>query len=179
MQDAARERPDRANGSNCADAMIDRLATALSSTPPRAARQDVRVERHGRVLTDSYGWLRDPDWQRVMREPSALQPTIRAHLEAENAYADAVLAPTEALQRTLFEEMKARIKDDDATVPAPDGPWAYYERFTAGAQHPLWCRRRNDGAAEEVLLDGEAAARGEAFFRVAEAQHSPDHRLFA
>ena len=61
--------------------------------PPRAARQDVRVERHGRALTDSYDWLRDPDWQRVMREPSALQPEIRAHLEAENAYAAAVLAP--------------------------------------------------------------------------------------
>ena len=159
--------------------MNDRPATALMSTPPRAARQEARVERHGRALTDAYGWLRDPDWQRVMREPSALQPAIRAHLEAENAYADAVLAPTEALQRTLFEEMKARIKDDDATVPAPDGPWAYFERFASGAQHPLWCRRRNDGAAEEVLLDGEAAAKDEAFFRVAEAQHSPDHRLFA
>ena len=160
--------------------MNDRPDTGLRPAPPRAARQDVRVERHGRALTDSYGWLRDPDWQRVMREPSALQPAIRAHLEAENAYAAAVLAPTEALQRTLFEEMKARIKDDDSSVPAPDGPWAYYERFAPGAQHPLWCRRRRDDpATEEVLLDGEATAKGEAFFRVAEAQHSPDHRRFA
>jgi oligopeptidase B len=160
--------------------MNDLPTTGLRPTPPQAARQAVRVERHGRVLADFYGWLRDPDWQRVMREPSALQPTIRAHLEAENAYAAAVLAPTEALQRTLFQEMRARIKDDDASVPAPDGPWAYFERFAPGAQHPLWCRQgREDPATEQVLLDGEAAAKGEAFFRVAEALHSPDHRLFA
>lgn len=129
---------------------------------------------------DAYAWLRDPDWQRVMRNPEALDPAIRAYLEAENAYCAAVLAPTQALQQVLYQEMKARLKEDEATVPARDGEWTYYRRFAPGGQHPVYCRRRvADGADEEILFDGDRAASGTPFFRVAEAAHSPDHRLFA
>ena len=160
--------------------MNDLPTLNITSAAPRAARRETRIARHGRELTDAYGWLRDPDWQRVMREPGALAPDIRAHLEAENAYAGRILAPTEALRRTLFEEMKARIKEEDATVPSRDGPWAYYQRFAAGGQHPVFCRRGTGGTgAEEVMLDGDSMAEGAAFFRIAEVAHSPDHRLLA
>ena len=81
---------------------------------------------------DDYAWLKDPTWQPVMREADVLDPEIRAHLEAENAHTAHVLAGTEALQATLFAEMKGRIKEDDASVPAPDGPWVYYSRYEAG-----------------------------------------------
>jgi oligopeptidase B len=148
--------------------------------PPRAEKRDVAIERFGVTRTDSYAWLRDEDWQRVMREPAALHADIRAHLEAENAYTDTMLTPIAALSETLFEEMKARIKEDDSSVPAPDGPWSYYQRYDAGGQHPLLCRRPSgteDG--EQVLLDGNAEAEGEAFFKVSAAEHSPDHALFA
>src|SRR3546814_11236831 len=77
--------------------------------------------------------------------------------------------------------MKARIKEDDSSVPRPDGPFAYYQRFETGGQHPVFCRcpvgDRETG--EEVLLDGNREAEGESYFRVAACEHSPDHRLLA
>ncbi|MDX9997059.1 MAG: S9 family peptidase [Phenylobacterium sp.] len=149
-------------------------------TPPKARKEPRRIEQLGRTRIDDYAWLRDDNWQQVLRDPSVLRADIRAYLEAENAYTKAMLAGTEALQAQLFEEMKGRIKQDDSTVPAPDGPWDYYIRYEVGAEHPVHARRprRRDGA-EQVLLDEEAAARGKAYFHVGAAHHSPDHALYA
>src|SRR4029079_9802197 len=107
-------------------------------------------------------WLRDPNWQAGMRDPAALDPAIRAQLEAENAYTQSLSADTEALQQTLFAEMKGRIKEDDSSVPAPDGPFLYYTRFVTGGQHPLFCRRPNVGGAEQLLIDGNELAKDHA-----------------
>src|SRR5205823_14815547 len=88
---------------------------------PRAERQPKVSTWHGITLTDDYAWLRADNWREVMRDPSVLDPKIRSYLDAENAYAKAALANTEKLQETLFAEMKGRIKEDDSTVPSPDG----------------------------------------------------------
>lgn len=151
-------------------------------SPPCAERREKTEERFGRTLSDPYAWLKDEDWQRVMREPDALAPDIRTHLEAENAWTDHVLAPIENLRETLFEELKGRIKEDDSTVPSPDGDWEYYRRFETGQQYPIYCRRPRgvtDGSGEQVLIDGNAEAEGEKFFSVNGAAHAPDHRLLA
>ena len=101
---------------------------------------------------------------------AGLPGDIRALLEAENAYADAVLAPTAELQRELVREMRARIKEDDSEPPQVDGPWAYYSRFRAGGQHRIYCRKPRGGGEERVLIDGDARAAGSAFFRLAAAR---------
>lgn len=151
-----------------------------SPSPPIAPKHPRRIEQLGRVRTDDYAWMKDEGWREVLRNPNALRSDIRAHLEAENAYARAMLASTEPLQGALFEEMKGRIKPDDASAPEPDGPFEYYARYAPGAQHPVHARRRRQaGAAEEVLIDADALARGKAFFQLAHAEHSPDHRLYA
>src|SRR5215470_10305011 len=106
--------------------MLDR--TADLTPPPQAARRPQSSTWHGVTLTDDYAWLRADNWQEVMRDPAKLDPAIRAYLEAENAYAERALADTTALQNVLFEEMKGRIKEDDSSVPAADGPFAYYAR---------------------------------------------------
>jgi oligopeptidase B len=147
--------------------------------PPIPRRDPVTITQLGRTRTDEYAWMKDPDWQKVLRDPSVLKPEIRQYLEAENAYMRAVLAPTEPLQETLFQEMKGRIREDDASAPEPDGPFAYATRYAAGAQHPLHVRRPRAGGAEEILLDEEAEAKGKAFYSVGAAGHSPDHRLYA
>jgi oligopeptidase B len=134
---------------------------------------------HGIARVDDYAWLRAANWQAVMRDPAVLDSEIRAHLEAENAYTKAVMADTEALQERLFAEMKGRIKEDDASVPAPDGAFAYYTRYVTGAQHPLFCRKASAGGEEQVLLDGNALAKPHAYFRIASVAHSPDHSLLA
>jgi oligopeptidase B len=146
---------------------------------PRAARRPLTAFRHGIERVDDYAWLRAANWQAVMRDPALLDPAIRAHLEAENAYAKAVMAGTEALQEQLFAEMKGRIKEDDVSVPAPDGAFAYYTRYVTGAQHPLFCRSARDGGEERVLVDGNALSKSHAYFRIASVAHSPDHSLIA
>ena len=148
--------------------------------PPAAARRPVTSTLHGIARSDDYAWLKDPDWQRVMREPEALDAQVRAYLEAENAYTQAFLAPHEALRETLYAEMRGRMKEDDSSVPAPDGAWAYYRRYIEGGEHPLYCRApREDEAAEALLLDGNREAEGEAYFRIGDCEHSHDHRRLA
>jgi oligopeptidase B len=157
--------------------MLERISR-LPPAPCAKRRASVST-RHGITLTDDYSWLRAENWREVMRDPSVLDPDIRAYLDAENAYATATLAHTERLQEALFAEMKGRIKEDDSTVPSPDGPYAYYVRYREGGQHPILCRQSRDGGAEGVLLDGDAHAAGKAFFQLGASVHSPDHKLLA
>jgi oligopeptidase B len=157
---------------------LPKLAAAAPA-PPSATPRPSSTVRHGVTLTDEFAWLRDPNWQAVMRDPALLDPDVRAYLEAENAYAETTLAGTLPLQETLFAEMKGRIKEDDASVPAPDGPYAYFSRHREGGQHPLICRELRAGGVAETLLDGDALAAGKPFFRIGATAHSPDHGLLA
>ena len=147
--------------------------------PPVAPKHPHRIEQLGRVRVDDYAWMKDENWQQVLRDPKALRADVRDHLDAENAYTKAMLAGTEALQAEMFAEMKGRIKEDDSSVPAPDGPFDYYVRYNLGAQHPIHARKPRGGGDEQVLLDEEASAEGKAFFQVGAASHSPDHALYA
>jgi len=148
--------------------------------PPAAAKKPHRVEQLGRVRVDDYAWMKDDNWQQVLRDPKALRADVREHLDAENAYTKAVLAGTEPLQAQMFAEMKGRIKEDDSSVPSPDGPWDYYSRYAIGAEHPVHARKpRGQDGPEQVLLDEDAAAKGTAYFQVGAASHSPDHALYA
>ena len=150
-----------------------------AAAPPRAEIIPSRFTRHGTTVSDDYAWLRAENWQEVMRKPEALDPAIRAYLEAENAYTEAMLADTRALQDELFAEMKGRIKEDDAGVPTPDGPWAYSHRYVTGGEHALLVRCPRAGGPEQLLLDGDAMAKGKAYWDMENYVHSPDHRLLA
>ncbi len=150
--------------------------------PPIAKKKSHHIDMHGDVRNDEYAWLRDPNWQQVMQDPSVLREDIRHYLEQENAFTHAWMQDTEQLQTTLFEEMKARIKEDDSSVPSKDGDYFYYDRYEVGAQHSLYCRYQldQDGAApEEVLLDADALAKQYDYFDIGECEHSPNHRYLA
>ncbi len=157
------------------------MTDAKSPAPPQAAQRSTVTQRHGDRLEDAYAWLKDGNWQQVMREPEALDGEIRAYLEAENDYTTAILAPVADLKERLFEEIKGRIKEDDSSVPAPDGAYEYYRRYETGGQHPLYCRRARDGDAqsEEILLHGDREAESHPYFDVAACRQSPDHRRLA
>lgn len=158
--------------------MTDQIAPATAK-PPRAERRPRVTAIHGVELIDDYAWLRAENWQEVLADPAKTPPDIRAHLDAENAYCDALLAPTKQLQAELVKELRGRIKEDDSDVPWPDGVYDYYTRFREGGQHELVCRRPRDGAAETILIDGDAEAKDKSFFDMRAAEHSPDHRLLA
>jgi oligopeptidase B len=146
--------------------------------PPMAKRPSERVV-HGVTLTDEYAWLKAENWQEVLRDPSALPAEIRAAIDAENGYAHAVLASSENLRKRLVEEMRARMQEDEAEVPRPDGRFHYYARHEEGGQHEIYCRSAEDGGSEEILLDGNAEARGRSFLEIGTARHSPDHAMLA
>jgi len=135
---------------------------------PRAPRREKTLRLHGDTRTDPWFWLRDRE-----------DPETIPYLEAENAYTASQMADTEDLQAHLYQEMRARIKEDDATVPEKEGDWFYYTRFAKDGQYPIYCRRQGstDGV-EEVLLDVNALAEGKSHMRIGVRWNSPDHRWF-
>lgn len=138
--------------------------------PPIAPRKPVSVVRHGETFTDDYAWLRDK-----------ADPAVRAYLDAENAWAAAVLAPTRELQERLYQEMLGRIKQTDVSVPYRKGEWWYHTRTEEGLQYPIHCRRRGgpDVGEEVVLLDVNALAEGKPFMALGGMGVSDDGWLLA
>ena len=153
--------------------------------PPVAARVDHEITQVGRTRNDPYNWMKDENWQEVMRDPSVLRQDIRDYLEAENAFTKAALEdPTTALREELFKEMRGRIKEDDSSVPEIDGPYAYYTRFREGGEYAIIARKPadkafDDSAEETILLDGDALAEGKEYFSFGGIDTSPDHTLIA
>jgi oligopeptidase B len=147
--------------------------------PPVAPRRPAPFTRHGVTVADDYAWLKDANWQQVLRDPSVLDPDIRAHLEAENRYTGSLLSPLDDLQKRLVAEMRGRIKEDDSGVPVPDGAFAYLWKFREGGQHALIGRTPRDGGDFQPILDGDALARSSDYFKFGGTRHSPDHRLEA
>ncbi len=144
--------------------------------PPLTEKRPLDDTRHGITRTDEFGWLRADNWQEVFKDPSTLDPAIRNHLEAENAYQSAMMADTGDLRKLLFKEMKGRIKEDDSSVPMPDGPFAYGSSFKTGGEQPRFFRMPRDGGEREIILDGDAEAEGKAYFRIGGSDHSHDHK---
>ncbi|MGO8757327.1 MAG: S9 family peptidase [Terracidiphilus sp.] len=143
-------------------------------SPPSAPKVPTETKIHGVVLADDYAWLRDKE-----------NPDVTAYLEAENAYAEAVMAPLAPLRETLYEEMLSHIKQTDVSVPYRDGAWWYYSRTEEGLQYGIFCRKRGTAAgpdadaAEEVLLDGNRLAEGHAFFSIGATAIADDGRWLA
>ncbi|MBR9834065.1 MAG: S9 family peptidase [Alphaproteobacteria bacterium] len=159
--------------------------TSVTVTPPIAKREPVTIEQVGRTRVDAYQWLKDENWQQVMRDPSVLRADIREYLEAENAYTKAQLEePLEALKTELFEEMRGRIKEDDSSLPDIDGPYAYLSKYREGGEYPIFARRPAtdiyaEDATDEILLDGDVLGKDKAYFSFGALGHSPDHKLVA
>ena len=145
-------------------------APPAAPTPPVAAKKPF-VVKGPLNRTDEYYWLRDD---------TRKSPELIAYLNAENAYADAVLAPLKPLEDRLYSEFIGRIKQDDSSVPVRERGYYYYTRFAVGADYPIVARRRGSmRAREEVILDEPAMAKGHSFFAVSDYEVSQDNRLLA
>ncbi len=159
--------------------MSDPFADAKTTTPPAIEKRPVETVQHGIARVDNYAWLRDEDWQDVLRDPAKLDGDIRAVLDAENDYYAALTGELEPLREKLFEEMRGRIKEDDSSVPAKDGAWLYWSKFVEGGEYPIFMRKPVDGGDEQILFDGDKERGGSKFFDIGNIAHSPDHRLIA
>lgn len=143
--------------------------TNTQPTPPVAAKRPQRIAAQGDVRLDDYFWLRERE-----------NPAVRAYVEAENSYTQAVMAHTAELQATLYRELRGRIQEDDASVPEKIGNYFYYHRTAEGKQYPIYCRKLGSlDAPEELLLDQNELAAGQTFCDLGVYRISPDHRLLA
>ena len=146
--------------------------------PPRAARISHQTTYHGITRDDPYHWLRAENWQEVMRDPAVLDDAIRAHLEAENDWFESQFGDRASdLTDTIYKEIRGRIKEDDSSIPTPDGSYAYFSRMLEGKQYPQLVRTPRDGGDETVLIDCNVEAEGTDYFGFGGAGHSPDHKL--
>jgi oligopeptidase B len=148
------------------------LATTIA--PPVARPEPTVTTLHGVTLTDSYAWLRDKS-----------SPETLAYLNAENAFTEAAMAPTAALQKRLYDEMLSHIKETDESVPYLMKGFFYYTRTVAGLQYPIHCRRVSTGPAfdesqpEEILLDVNKLAEGQPFMSVGSMAVTPSGTILA
>ncbi|MBD2340823.1 S9 family peptidase [Calothrix sp. FACHB-156] len=137
--------------------------------PPVADKHPEVLELHGDRRIDNYFWLRDVD-----------NPQVIAYLEAENSYTAAMMQHTEALQTKLYNEMLARIKETDLSVPYRKDDYYYYLRTEEGKDYPIYCRKKDNlSATEEVLLDENELAKGHEFFSLGVFDISPNHQILA
>ncbi|HKZ02259.1 MAG TPA: hypothetical protein VJ180_08470, partial [Pyrinomonadaceae bacterium] len=137
--------------------------------PPMAEKKPKVTKIHGETLTDDYYWLREKS-----------NPAVVSYLEAENAYTDAFMKPTEALQESLYKEMVGHIKETDQSAPYRWGNYFYYSRTEQGKQYPIYCRKRGSlEGSEEVILDQNELAKGLKFMSVGAFVVSDDGNLLA
>jgi oligopeptidase B len=149
--------------------MPNDMTTTAILQPPIAKRIPTTHTIHGETRTDDYYWLREKD-----------NPDVRAYLEAENAYTDALLAPLAKLRERLYTEMLARIKQTDLSAPYRDGQHFYYSRTEEGKQYGIYCRRpRSVEAPEQIILDVNALAANEKFMDVGLMDVTDDGHLLA
>lgn len=150
------------------------LAGALAQMqPPIAAKRPHSFTHHGITVDDPWHWLKDEGY------PKVDDPDVLAYLTAENAYFTAQMAPVAALKDRLFDELKGRVKQDDASVPMPEGAFDYWWQFKPGEQYRTWMRRPRGGGAEQVVLSEPDLAKGLNYFRLGALRVSPDGRLAA
>lgn len=173
MSDAKRERlpADRTAAATTSTTSAGGPSRPSPPAPPVAPREPVESLLHGERRIDDYAWLRERD-----------DPRTLPYLEAENAHAEAWFAPHEPLCEALYQEMLGRIQQADESVPSREGDWWYLSRTLEGQQYPVYLRRRAAGpdrawdptAPEQVLLDLNAMARGQAYLALGDATVSPD-----
>ncbi len=140
-----------------------------AAKPPSALRKPKVVGLHGDNVEDPYFWLREKG-----------NPELLAHLQAENAYTAAVMAPFRSFEDSLYGEMLGRIKQTDVSAPYPQRGYLLYERTEEGKQYPIYCRKKGTlDAAEEIILDVNELAKGQKFMSVHSFEYSDDNTLLA
>ncbi|HWT00406.1 MAG TPA: S9 family peptidase [Pyrinomonadaceae bacterium] len=137
--------------------------------PPMAKKIPKTTEIHGATLVDNYFWLREKT-----------SPEVISYLEAENAYTDSVMKPTEGLQAALYKEMVGHIKETDENVPYKQGDYYYYSRTVQGLQYPIYARKpKTLSAAEEITIDANELAKGLKYLGVGAYAVSDDGNYLA
>ncbi|MEK2687758.1 S9 family peptidase [Bdellovibrio sp. GT3] len=141
----------------------------MKSIPaPKASKHPQKFKNHNDIRIDDYFWLKDRE-----------HPETMPYLHAENKHFDSHMKPLTTLKNKLFKEMKSRIKENDSTVPAPEGNYLYYSKYKKGLQYAIHARKPRKGGREEVYFDGNVIAKGKKYFMLNSLEIAPNENLLA
>ena len=143
------------------------------TSPPTAEKRDYSYSHHGITISDPYHWLKDDSY------PTVDDANVLTHLKAENAWFEARMAPQQKLVDELYEEMKARVKEDESSVPQKDGDWLYWSEFEQGKEYRKYYRKPVAGGEPQLILDENVLAEGHEYFRLGAFSVSKNGRYLA
>lgn len=156
------------------------LANAKTIQAPDTKQEPTVLEKHGDKRTDNYYWMKLTDAQKMAENPDAQTKEVVDYLEAENDYKKKMMAHLEGFEGKLFEEMKSRIKQDDASVPYFKNGYFYITRYDEGNEYPIYARKKDNlDNAEEIMLDVNVLAKGFEYYNVSGRSVSPDNKILA
>jgi oligopeptidase B len=147
---------------------------------PVAMKIGTVLKEHDTTRTDNYFWMRLTDEQKNAATPDAQTQDVLTYLDEENAYKETLLAHTEPLQETLYNEIVGRIKKDESSVPYTLNGYSYYNKYKEGNDYLIYYRKKvGDTSPEEIMLNGPEMAEGLAYFGMGNQNVSPDNALLA
>lgn len=147
-------------------------------TIPKLRKETNSIKIHNEDLPDNYAWIKQKNWQEVLKNPTKLNDEVANYLTEENAFVKEQLKEKEQLETEIFQELKGRIKDKDSSVPLRDGAYYYFSEYEEGSEYPSF-KRTNSTDVVETIFNAQKKSEGEKFFNLASVCHSHDHRFIA
>ena len=147
-------------------------------TIPKLRKETNSIKIHNEDLPDNYTWIKQKNWQEVLKNPTKLNDEVANYLTEENAFVKEQLKEKEQLETEIFQELKGRIKDKDSSVPLRDGAYYYFSEYEEGSEYPSF-KRTNSTDVVETIFNAQKKSEGEKFFNLASVCHSHDHRFIA
>ena len=147
-------------------------------TIPKLRKETNSIKIHNEDLPDNYAWIKQKNWQEVLKNPTKLNDEVANYLTEENAFVKEQLKEKEQLETEIFQELKGRIKDKDSSVPLKDGAYYYFSEYEGGSEYPSF-KRTNSTNVVETIFNAQKKSEGEKFFNLASVCHSHDHRFIA
>ena len=147
-------------------------------TIPKLRKETNSIKIHNEDLPDNYAWIKQKNWQEVLKNPTKLNDEVANYLTEENTFVKERLKEKEQLETEIFQELKGRIKDKDSSVPLKDGAYYYFSEYEGGSEYPSF-KRTNSTDVVETIFNAQKKSEGEKFFNLASVCHSHDHRFIA
>ena len=145
---------------------------------PKLRKEKKVVNIHQDVLIDEYAWIKQKDWQSVLKDPSKLNKEVLKYINEENNYKSEKLKNLDTFKKKLFEELKSRIKDKDSSVPIKDGQFSYYNKYVENSEYPQFLRLNKENN-EEIIFDANIKSKNFKFFNLGSVSHSHNHQYLA
>ena len=147
-------------------------------TIPKLRKETNSIKIHNEDLPDNYAWIKQKNWQEVLKDPKKLNDEVANYLTEENAFVKEQLKENKQLETEIFQELKGRIKDKDSSVPLKDGAYYYFSEYEEGSEYPSF-KRTSSTNVVETIFNAQKKSEGEKFFNLASVCHSHDHRFIA